>query len=469
MNAAARSAIALAAALALERGALAHDAIQWNSTQIVDCQDPVVTLSRSDFGNCEDFHSHADSCFAEAHRRRAKLESGVGAFCERTVKSLENQGCENILIYYHQHRGAEHEGDTGTVHDHWVDVHANILCKDEGRTVEVEEEEGYRMQEGGAQDYGTQEGEAESYQAQDSGTQDGHAAAAALTPKCEGMAEGAHCWKELANEAGCYVWDISYSHNETVTWSGQCSGGIAMGRGELTWRWSDGSSETTGELRDGKRHGHWVERYSNGNVLEGSYRDGKRHGHWVVRFADGGIHEGPAKDGKRHGNWVERSADGDVSEGSYKDGKKHGRWVERSSGPYGSVREGSYRDGERHGQWVFRYSSGKVSEGPYVDGEKHGRWVIRWADGDVKEGPYVDGKKHGRWVERDADGDVEEGPYVDGERHGRWVERNAEYGQVWEGLYVDGKKHGSWVVHSAYGCNRYEYSYGNFDHHPVDC
>ena len=203
---------------------MAHDAIQWNSTQIVDCQDPVVTLSRSDFGNCEDFHSHADSCFAEAHRRRAKLESGVGAFCERTVKSLENQGCENILIYYHQHRGAEHEGDTGTVHDHWVDVHANILCKDEGRTVEVEEEEGYRMQEGGAQDYGTQEGEAESYQAQDSGTQDGHAAAAALTPKCEGREKGAQCWKELADKAGCYVWTTYLLHDRTFAWSGQCSG-----------------------------------------------------------------------------------------------------------------------------------------------------------------------------------------------------------------------------------------------------
>ena len=292
MNIAARSAIAfaasLAAALALERGAPAHDAIQGNSTQIVDCQDPVVTLSRSDFGNCEDFHSHADSCFAEAHRRRAKLESGVGAFCERTVKSLENQGCENILIYYHQHRGAEHQGDTGTVHDHWVDVHANILCKDEGRTVEVEEEEGYRLQEG---------------EAQDSGTQDGHAAAAALTPKCEGMEEG-ECWKELANEPGCYVWK-PFGGDATASWSGQCSGGIAMGRGELTWRWSGGSSEATGELRDGKQqHGHWVLRFSSGDVYEGSYRDGKYHGRWVIRESDGDVWEGSYVDGDKHGQWV---------------------------------------------------------------------------------------------------------------------------------------------------------------------
>ena len=288
MNIAARSAIAfaasLAAALALERGAPAHDAVEANSNVVGDCQDPVVTVSRSDFINCESFHSHADSCFAEAHRRKARLESGVGAFCRRTVKSLENQGCEKIFIYYHQHRGAEHEGDTGTVHDHWVDVHANILCKDEGRTVEVEEEEGYRMQEGEAQDYGTQDGEAEGYQAQDSGTQDGHAAAAALTPKC---GRGSQCWIELANEAGCYVWNPYYVSVTAVSWSGQCSGGIATGRGKLAWRESDWFTEDTGELRDGKQHGHWVERWTKGKVREGSYRDGKKHGRWVVRKADG--------------------------------------------------------------------------------------------------------------------------------------------------------------------------------------
>ena len=324
MNIAARSAIAfaasLAAALALERGAPAHDAVEGNSNVVGDCQDPVVTLSRSDFVNCESFHSHADSCFAEAHRRRARLESGVGAFCERTVKSLENQGCENILIYYHQHRGAEHQGDTGTVHDHWVDVHANILCKDEGRTVEVEEEEGYRLQEGEAQDYGTQEGEAESYQAQDSGTQDGHAAAAALTPKCE---EGAHrCWKELADEPGCYVWNPNY-FNVTASWSGQCSGGIATGRGELTWRATDSDlfSEDTGELRDGKQHGHWVLRRSDGSSGEGPYVDGKRHGHWVFRRYGGYVDEGPYVDGKEHGRWVRRDSDGDCYyfEYSYRD------------------------------------------------------------------------------------------------------------------------------------------------------
>lgn len=331
MNIAARPAIAfaasLAAALALERGAPAHDAVEANSNVVGDCQDPVVTVSRSDFINCESFHSHADSCFAEAHRRRARLESGVGAFCERTVKSLENQGCENILIYYHQHRGAEHEGDTGTVHDHWVDVHADILCKDEGRTVEVEEEEGYQAQEGGAQDYGTQEGEAESYQAQDSGTQDGHGAAAALTPKCEGMAKDSQCWKELANKAGCYVWDEYLRYNHTLTWSGQCSGGIAIGRGELTRRATDSDwfREQTGELRDGKQHGHWVLRFSSGAVHEGPYVDGKQHGHWVERYPDGGVMEGRYVDGKEHGRWVFRYPDGDCYYGEY----SHGDLVEK--------------------------------------------------------------------------------------------------------------------------------------------
>ena len=319
MNIAARPAIALAAslaaALALERGAPAHDAVEANSNVVGDCQDAVVTVSRSDFVNCESFHSHADSCFAEAHRRRAKLESGVGAFCQRTVKSLENQGCENILIYYHQHRGAEHEGDTGTVHDHWVDVHANILCKDEGKTVEVEEEEGYRMQEG---------------EAQDSGTQDGYEAAAALTPKCEGMEEGAQCWKELANEAGCYVWTTYLRHDRTVAWSGQCSGGIAMGRGELTWWGSVPSGEGTGEVRDGKMHGRWVIRVADGTVWEGPYVDGELHGHWVTHWANGDVQEGPYVDGEQHGRWVYHWSSGNCAFIDYSRGEEIG-WEDRKS------------------------------------------------------------------------------------------------------------------------------------------
>ena len=231
---------------------------------------------------------------------------------------------------------------------------------------------------------------------------------------CAGQAEGAECWKELASHPGCHVWDDHYYADQTVTWTGGCSGGLASGTGTL------------------KRV-----RGSEANEHSGLLQDGKRHGRWVVRFASGTVLEGPYVDGKRHGRWVERRSDGDVAEGSYVDGKLHGRWVLRDAD--GGVTEGSYVDGKLHGRWVMRLASGAVLEGPYVDGKKHGRWVRRNADGDVTEGSYVDGKEHGRWVTRFAAGTVLEGPYVDGKRHGRWVWRWAN-GTVEEETWVNGEE-----------------------------
>ena len=69
--------------------------------------------------------------------------------------------------------------------------------------------------------------------------------------------------------------------------------------------------EYEGSYVDGKRHGHWVLRYSNGSVYEGSYAAGKRHGLWVERYADDSTTwEGPYVNDERHGLWVERGSPG---------------------------------------------------------------------------------------------------------------------------------------------------------------
>ena len=237
---------------------------------------------------------------------------------------------------------------------------------------------------------------------------------AGVEPGCEGQAEGAECWKELASHPGCHVWVDHYYVDQAVTWTGGCTGGLASGTGNLKWVRGDDENDHTGMLREGKHHGLWVLRSADGDVQEGPTVDGKRHGHWVERYANGNVLEGPYVAGKRHGHWVFRSADGGVQEGPYVDGKKNGRWV-------------------------LRFADGDVQEGPMVDSKQHGRWVFRLADGGVREGPYVDGKKNGRWVERHADGGGAEGPYVDGKRHGRWVVR-APDGRTQTVTFVNGER-----------------------------
>lgn len=201
---------------------------------------------------------------------------------------------------------------------------------------------------------------------------------------------------ELANRPQCYHWHyVTRIKGYTVTWTGECSGGLAQGEGTLTRNWASreaylalnsdwlysitdeedkerawnwrGTGET-GYLQDGKKHGHWVERYANGNKNEGPYMYTVRHGHWVLR-----------------GGWERK--------GPYVGGKKHGKWVEHDG-----VREGLYVDGRRFGKWVHRHRNGNVSEGYLSGGSSNlpwmqGKWVTRDASGKiVKEGFYVNDK-----------------------------------------------------------------------------
>ena len=51
---------------------------------------------------------------------------------------------------------------------------------------------------------------------------------------CARRPEGAGCWMELANQAGCHVWNDNLKKDETMMWTGECSNGLAQGKGVLT-------------------------------------------------------------------------------------------------------------------------------------------------------------------------------------------------------------------------------------------
>ena len=109
---------------------------------------------------------------------------------------------------------------------------------------------------------------------------------------CAGKSKGSACWLELDNQPGCYLWNDSLAENETATWSGACTGGLAEGAGEIFWVWSsdrEHSVTATGQLQQGKLHGRCVRRWDGGTVLEGPYVDGKAHGRFVARSVDGKV------------------------------------------------------------------------------------------------------------------------------------------------------------------------------------
>ena len=139
---------------------------------------------------------------------------------------------------------------------------------------------------------------------------------------CAGQPAGATCWQEISRRPGCYVWNQNRQPGSTVTWPGQCTGGLAQGTGTLTWVWDDNQEALTGRLLDGKHTGHWILRHADGGVSEGSYVDSERNGHWVERFANGTVAEGPYVNGALSGRWVIRNANGTVEERLYRDGER---------------------------------------------------------------------------------------------------------------------------------------------------
>ena len=271
---------------------------------------------------------------------------------------------------------------------------------------------------------------------------------------CTGKPLGSSCWMALADRPECYVWNPYLQEDDTVTWSGKCSGNVGRGEGTITWEYIEGTqynpdtekhepvkvvAKSTGVLQKGKKHGQWVEHVP-GWVSEGSYKGGKAHGHWVLRGPDQRVYEGSYLDDKRHGLWV----------------FNFGHAVDKVS----------YLDDKRHGQWVRRYWSGAVMNGHYVDGKEHGEFYGKeelcgsWETSlkVIVRGKYVDGKKHGYWqndtsgFERAGSGRYDE----DGLKQGAWTyrdytcrNRDGRSGSYWNGKskgdYRDGKKDGTWL------------------------
>ena len=186
-------------------------------------------------------------------------------------------------------------------------------------------------------------------------------------PICTGRASSEGCWMEISNHPGCYLWNPQPRDGATLNWSGECSDGIAEGRGEGRWQWNDGSAIETGSFQGGRREGFHVVNWSNGDRFEGTYLNDERHGTWTFVWEDGAREVGPFVNGEKHGNWTESSDD----------------WGQG---------EGPYVNGERHGTWTFYYPEGRRSGGvgPYFR----------------EVGPYVNGEPHGTFNGYDAAGNV---------------------------------------------------------------
>lgn len=201
-------------------------------------------------------------------------------------------------------------------------------------------------------------------------------------------------------------------------------------------------TEFGGAMRDGKKHGPWVEREEHEDTewdaetrtfkklgtygwREHTYVDGVKQGAFVWRWSNGVVlREGTYVDDKIDGTLVVRRRTGEVAgEGTFKAGELHGHWVQRHAN--GNVDyECHYDTGKRHGAWSKHHENGQLAEqGMNVAGERDGVWRCWDAAGVLlEEGPYKADKRHGAWKLRRADGSIcAEGEYAAGAMTGPWV------------------------------------------------
>ncbi len=207
--------------------------------------------------------------------------------------------------------------------------------------------------------------------------------------------------------------------------------------------------EQAGELREGKRHGRWIEK--DGDFLvERHYQVGVVHGPSRTWHRDGHLWEKATfVDGAKDGVMLRFGKDGAaVLQATYRAGKLHGPL--RELNPDGSVKsEREYRDDERHaGLFEVHGSRGNlISRATYVDGAPHGMFEKYHFDERVEErGTYVAGKKHGAFELGDLEGNVWRGSFDHDVRVGVWELARAN-GSSARGPYP----HGTWTVRDKTG------------------
>lgn len=102
------------------------------------------------------------------------------------------------------------------------------------------------------------------------------------------------------------------------SYAGGCRNGLAHGKGSAT-----GTAEYVGEFRDGRKHGHGVKTWPNGDRYAGDFVDDRKEGLGEYRFGRGPWagerYEGEFLADRRHGHGRYRWASGDVYEGPWRE------------------------------------------------------------------------------------------------------------------------------------------------------
>jgi hypothetical protein len=127
-------------------------------------------------------------------------------------------------------------------------------------------------------------------------------------------------WMTIPHSNGCKVWNPAPKPTASVTWTGDCVGGLASGHGVLQWLLNGNPTDRfEGELLRGKEYGVGVMAYIDGRRYEGSFRDSQRSGRGTLTYPNGVKYAGDWKADRPHGKGT-LTAGTDIYSGAWIDG-----------------------------------------------------------------------------------------------------------------------------------------------------
>ena len=167
--------------------------------------------------------------------------------------------------------------------------------------------------------------------------------------------------------SGCKVWNENPQPNESISWTGGCRGGLALGRGILQW-FKNGKADERfdADFRDGRMDGHCIYSDPSGDRFDGECRNGRRSGHGVYIFANRNRYDGEFRDDKKDGHGVYAFANGSRYDGYYRNDLRDGHGV--FTEPDGTRYDGEWRSGLPNGTGTITSADGQTYSGNWSSG-----------------------------------------------------------------------------------------------------
>ncbi|HJT42930.1 MAG TPA: hypothetical protein VJ750_05455 [Rhizomicrobium sp.] len=146
-------------------------------------------------------------------------------------------------------------------------------------------------------------------------------------------------------DGGCALFSAKAHPEDTVHWTGACTGGYAAGLGTATFL-HNGRSEsfTANFVRGAVPDGHVITRWGQGWSYDGETAGGRFHGVGILTTDTGDHFVGRWDAGKMNGFGVLLRANGERYAGDWKDDKPNGKGELRR--PDGSLLTGTFIDGK---------------------------------------------------------------------------------------------------------------------------